>query len=902
MRTMNSGKMLMSAAAAVLMGLGLSAQAAERTRDAGEGDPAWQPAPSPLMTRWGKTVRPDNVLPEYPRPQMVRKEWRNLNGLWEFDVGKPDDAAPVDKTLPRQILVPFAMESALSGIRETAEWVWYRRTFEVPAAWRGQRVLLHFGAVDWDSTVIVNGKEIGTHRGGYDPFTLDLTDALTSHGPQELIVRVADPMRNQSSGKQLRNAFHKPSNSIFYTSVTGIWQPVWLEPVPTVSIQELQLTPDVDAEVLRVKVGGRGATGRETVEVVALSQGREVGRGAGKVGDEINVPVRQPQLWSPDNPFLYDLKVTLQSDTVESYFGMRKVSIGKDDRGITRVLLNNKFTFMMGALDQGFWPDGIYTAPTDEALRFDIEFAKRIGLNLLRKHVKVEPDRWYYWADRLGVLVWQDMPAFSAIVPGYAEEMSRIITAFRNHPSIVLWVMQNESQQTTETLTTAVAVARKSDPSRPVIAISGCPDDGFGDIKDRHQYPHPSSYTPTDRQAVVLGEWGKLGTLGNVPGHDWLEIALNKTYPAWSASSEKQDLLYEQQLQNLWQLVHTPGLSGSVWTQLTDIEGECNGYITYDREVIKNNVERIAAANLGYVAPSALPDQRLQHWGMNSKDTLRGLFVDTQTVTLFTPRPEAEIRYTLDGTEPNATSLRYTQPLVLTGTTAIKAKSFWPARPPSITAEFVYRKVTEFQSGTTFGKFEPGVSCQYIREQQVIASETLPGIAFHPAPPFERKPMDRYVWKGVICIPREGVYTFTRPAAQMKLTVGGSEVFPGHGGKPIFVGDWETPGQLALQAGCHRFEAEWIVSPNTHYYVTDCAIRVEGPGLEKQTIPAAWLKHDPLENSGTTCTTRVEGPGLEQQTPSGLPLGWITDAVEGQSVEDSQTGSPLEAKDGESKK
>ena len=892
----------MSAAAAVLMGLGLSAQAAERTRDASEGDPAWQPAPSPLMTRWGKTVMPDNVLPEYPRPQMVRKDWLNLNGLWEFEVGKPDGPTPVGKTLPRQILVPFPMESALSGIRETAEWVWYRRTFEVPAAWRGQRVLLHFGAVDWETTVIVNGKEVGTHRGGYDPFTVDLTDALTSHGPQELIVRVADPMGNQSSGKQLRNAFHKSSMSIFYSCVTGIWQPVWLEPVPAVSIQELQLTPDVDAEVLRVKVGGRGATGRETVEVVALSQGREVGRGAGKLGDEINVPVRQPQLWSPDNPFLYDLKVTLQSDTVESYFGMRKVSIGKDDRGITRLLLNNKFTFMMGALDQGFWPDGIYTAPTDEALRFDIEFAKRIGLNLLRKHVKVEPDRWYYWADRLGVLVWQDMPAFSANVRGYAEEMPRIITAFRNHPSIVLWVMQNESQQTTETLTTAVAVAKKSDPSRPVIAISGCPDDGFGDIKDRHQYPGPSSYTPTDRQAVVLGEWGKLGTLGNVPGHDWLEIALNKTYPAWPASSEKQDLLYEQQLQNLWQLVHTPGLSGSVWTQLTDIEGECNGYITYDREVIKNNVERIAAANLGYVAPSALPDQRLHHWGMKLKPTLRGLFADTQTVTLFTPRPEAEIRYTLDGTEPNATSPRYAQPLVLTGTTTIKAKSFWPDRPPSITAEFVYRKVTEFQPGTTFGKLEPGVSCQYIREQQVIALATLPGIAFHPAPPFERKPMDRYVWKGVICIPREGVYTFTRPAAQMKLTVGGSEVFPGHDGKPIFVGDWQGPGQLALQAGCHRFEAEWIVSPNTYYYVTDCAIRVEGPGLKEQTIPAAWLKHEPLENSGTTCAPRVEGPGLEQQTPSGLPLGWITDAVEGQSVEDSQTESPLKTGNGKGKK
>ncbi|MCY2990663.1 MAG: chitobiase/beta-hexosaminidase C-terminal domain-containing protein [Planctomycetota bacterium] len=787
---------------------------------------SWKPAKPVLMTRWGKTVTPENVLPEYPRPQMVRREWQNLNGLWEFAVGAPDDAAPVGKTLARRILVPFPMESALSGIGETAECVWYRRTFEVPAGWKGQRALLHFGAVDWETTVFVNGKEAGKHSGGYDPFTFDITDALTPGGPQELIVRVSDPMMpGQAGGKQSRTLFLKPRGSIFYSCVTGIWQTVWLEPVPAVSIQDLQLTPDVDAAVLRVKVAGRGGAGNESLEVVTLSQGREVGRATGKPGEEITVPVRQPRLWSPDDPFLYDLKVTLQSDVVESYFAMRKVSIGKDERGITRILLNNKFTFMMGSLDQGFWPDGIYTAPTDEALRFDIDFAKRIGLNLARKHVKVEPERWYYWCDKLGLLVWQDMPAFSTGVKGYEEEMPRIIAARRNHPCIVLWIMQNETFCATETLMKAVAVAKQSDPTRPATAVSGCPDFGIGDIKDRHHYSGPSSYTPTDRH------------------HDWFEIVLKKTYPAWPAISEqlKLDLRHEQHLQALWQLVHTPGLSGSAWTQLTDIEGECNGFITYDREVIKNNVARIAAANRGYVAPAALPDVRFD---AKSDDSLHGIFVDTQTVTLVTPRPEAEIRYTLDGSEPNANSPRYAQPIVLTGTTAIKAKSFWPDYPPSITAEFLYRKVTEFQPGAACAKLEPGVSCQYFRQQQVIASATLPGIAFHPAPPFKRQPMDRYMWKGVICIPREGLYTFTRPAAEMKFTIGWRIVFPGHGGRSIHVGDWESPGQIALQAGCHRIEAEWIISPATQYFVADCAIQIEGPGVEKQPIPAALLKHE----------------------------------------------------------
>ena len=811
--------------------------------------PSWKPANPVLMTRWGKTVTPENVLPEYPRPQMVRKEWRNLNGLWEFAIGKPDEPVPVGKTLARQILVPFPMESALSGVRETAEFVWYRRTFEVPTAWRGQRLLLHFGAVDWEATVFVNGKEVGKHWGGYDPFSCDITDALTQAGPQELIVSVSDPMQGQAAGKQSRKLFLKPSGSIFYECVTGIWQTVWLEPLPSAHVASLKIIPDVDQGAVRVTV--LATTGKDDGNLQASIEvydgPKQIGSVTGRPDEELLVKIPGAKLWSPDSPYLYDLKVTLgpqqaphPSDEVASYFAMRKVSIGKDERGITRILLNNKFTFMMGSLDQGYWPDGLYTAPTDEALRFDIEFAKRIGLNLARKHVKVEPERWYYWCDKLGLLVWQDMPAFSIGAKGYEEEMPRIIASRFNHPCIVLWVMSNENPSTTERLEKQVAVAKNSDPTRPVTADSGCPDFGIGDIKDRHHYPGPSSYTPTDQQAAVLGEWG--GTAGYVPGHDWFEIVLKKTYPAWTASSvSKNALTHEKRLQALWQLVYSPGLSGSVWTQLTDIEGECNGFITYDREVIRNDVARIASANLGYVAPAALPDVRFDP---TADGTLHGLFVDTQRVTLVTPRPEGEIRYTLDGTEPNANSPRYAQPIQLSGTTTIKAKSFWPDRPPSITAEFLYQKVTEFQPGATFAKLEPGVLCQYVREEQVIESATQPEIAFHPAPPFKRKPMDRYVWKGVICIPRDGLYTFNRPAAEMKISIGGRVLFAGHGGRNIHVGDWEAPSQIALQAGCHYIEAEWIVSPATQYFVVNCAIHIEGPGIAKQPIPAAWLKHE----------------------------------------------------------
>ena len=388
---------------------------------------SWQPAEGPLKTRWAKDVSPKNAHPEYPRPQLVRKEWLNLNGLWDLAITSKE-AKP--EGFPMQILVPFPVESALSGVRKAVsekDRLWYRRSFEVPAKWRGQRVWLHFGAVDFEATVLVNGKKVGQHRGGYDGFSFDITDALGKSGPNDLVVAVWDPTDagTQPRGKQVR----KP-NGIWYTSTSGIWQTVWLEPVNAASIKDLRITPDVDNSTVRVQPVTTATLRGCVVEVTVRDGARHVCAASGIPGEQIILPIKPARLWSPENPHLYGLEATLKLghrtlDKVESYFGLRKISLGKDEKGFTRLLLNNKPYFQFGPLDQGFWPDGIYTAPTDEALRYDIEMTRTLGFNLARKHVKIEPDRWYYWCDKLGLLVWQDMPSGDKYISGQAPDITR---------------------------------------------------------------------------------------------------------------------------------------------------------------------------------------------------------------------------------------------------------------------------------------------------------------------------------------------------------------------------------------------------------------------------------------------------------------------------------------------
>ncbi|HWG42419.1 MAG TPA: glycoside hydrolase family 2 TIM barrel-domain containing protein [Gemmataceae bacterium] len=578
----------------------------------------WQPAKGPLMTRWAKDVKADKPHPEYPRPQMQRERWLNLNGIWQLAFAKKEDAVPTGKDLAERILVPFPVESALSGVMKHGDRLWYRRLFTVPKEWGSQRVLLHFGAVDWEAKVWVNGKEIGSHRGGYDAFTFDITEALKKEGEQEVIVGVWDPTDagTQPRGKQV----NKPGG-IFYTPTTGIWQTVWLEPVSQVYIEQMKIVPDMDKGEVHITLTGKGLIGNLQTWARVSEGEKEIATVNGGIGKELVLKVPDAKRWSPQSPFLYDLKVGVRgtrlgtNDEVQSYFGMRKISLGKDDKGVTRLLLNNKFVLQVGPLDQGFWPDGLYTAPTDEALKYDIEITKKLGFNMTRKHVKVEPARWYYWCDKLGLLVWQDMPSGDKSIGGndpdikrtpesakdYEEELKHMIDGLRNHPSIVMWVVFNEGWGQFDTAR-ITEWTKKYDPSRLVDCASGWTDRKVGDVHDIHVYPGPGSPPLEAKRAAVLGEFGGLGL--KVDGHTWE----NKTW-GYRGASSKEDLTrkYEKLLAGVYRLKDKPGLSAAVYTQITDVETEGNGLLTYDRAVIKVDLERVAAVNKGDL--SRVPEQ-----------------------------------------------------------------------------------------------------------------------------------------------------------------------------------------------------------------------------------------------------------------------------------------------------
>ena len=471
-----------------------------------------QAAPSHIRTRWTSQVSSTNPLPEYPRPQLVRTAWTNLNGQWDYAVTSRGTTPPT--MWDGKILVPFPVQSQLSGVERAvndSQQLWYHRTFQVPAAPRGRRQLLHFGAVDWEATVYVNGVKVGEHRGGYDPFTFDITAALRSTGPQDLVVSVWDPTNKgpQPRGKQVL----KPGG-IWYTAVTGIWQTVWLEPTSAGYITALTATPDIDAGTVKIDYTVTGMATDGPVFVAITSEGKSIAQVRAILGTPIVVKIPLPRLWSPSDPFLYDLRVTVAGDTVTSYFGMRKISVGHDSAGITRLFLNNAPLFQYGTLDQGWWPDGLYTAPTDEALRFDIEATRRLGFNMIRKHVKVEPARWYYHADKIGMLVWQDMPSGdNNTAEGkkeYEVELHHVVDAVRNYPSIVMWVPFNEGwgQHDTER---HVAWLKSYDPTRLVNNSSGWTDTKVGDVSDVHDYPGPGMPSLEPARAAVLGEFGGLG-------------------------------------------------------------------------------------------------------------------------------------------------------------------------------------------------------------------------------------------------------------------------------------------------------------------------------------------------------------------------------------------------------
>ncbi len=570
----------------------------------------WKMAPVSLSTQWAKQVSPQNALPEYPRPQMTRANWQSLNGLWSY--GLTDAAtASAPAAMSDQILVPFVYESALSGVGKPSiptQKLWYKRSFTVPAAWKGQRVLLHFGAVNYDASVMLNGQSIGAHTGGYDAFSFDITPQLKP-GQNELIVGVVNPVKADVADAQPLGKQRLHPGGIFYTAATGIWQSVWLEPVPAARIESLKIAPDVDASSLRVTVISEGAAPLNAPVTVTVSDGAKVvATKKGTANTELTIPISNSVLWSPETPHLYGVKVQMGTDSVSSYAAMRKISMVKDAQGRTVLGLNNKPYLQVGALDQGYWPDGIYTAPTDDALKYDIVAAKNMGWNLLRKHAKVEPDRWYYWTDKLGMLVWQDMPSMfggpngalsDAAKTQFDTEWKEIIREHYNSPSIVVWTTFNEGwgQHDTERV---VAETKQWDSTRLVNNASGWVDRNVGDIHDTHAYPGPWSNEPEATRAAVNGEFG--GITADL-GHRWKNEANVMGYGSTLGSSWLATKRFQNLMKTAYKLHADRGTSAFVYTQLTDVEQEINGALTYDRSVTKLDPKIMAAANKGEFLP-----------------------------------------------------------------------------------------------------------------------------------------------------------------------------------------------------------------------------------------------------------------------------------------------------------
>lgn len=587
---------------------------------------AWKPVPGKIASPWAEKVDAAAPLPEYPRPHMVRSQWTNLNGPWQYAI-LPKAAEAIPAQTQGTILVPFAVESSLSGVGKTVgadSLLWYKRTVNVPEA-KGKKLLLHFGAVDWQCTVFVNGRQVGEHKGGYDPFSVDITAALKKGKAQEIAVRVWDP---SDSGPQPRGKQVKNPHAIWYTPVTGIWQTVWLEVVPPTYIAATKQTPDIDAGVLNAEATVEGAQPGDRVRITAWEGSTKLAEQTVDANSAVSLPVANAKWWTPANPFLYDLTFTVMRkgkaiDEVRSYFAMRKISMAPDKAGIQRMLLNNKFLFQYGPLDQGWWPDGLYTAPTDEALKFDIEKTKEMGFNMIRKHVKVEPARWYTHCDKLGILVWQDMPSGDMgnrweSRPGvygiasdkdrtaeseqiFRTEWKEIMTDFHNFPSIVVWVPFNEAwgQFKTREITEWTA---KQDPSRLVNSASGGNFENTGHIIDLHNYPDPAMPDPElfgKGRILVLGEFGGLGL--PVENHTWQDKN-NWGYQSFK-NKEELEKRYAEFINRLPHLIQK-GLSAAVYTQTTDVEIETNGLMTYDRKVIKIPADRLRSLHTKLYDPS----------------------------------------------------------------------------------------------------------------------------------------------------------------------------------------------------------------------------------------------------------------------------------------------------------
>ena len=598
---------------------------------------SWAPAGNRIKTKWAEEVSPTNAHPEYPRPQMLRPEWKSLNGLWDYAVTPKSEARP--KTFDGKILVPFAIESSLSGVGKALtpdDALWYSTTFSVPSNWKGKRLILNFDAVDWKAEVFVNDIKVGSHTGGYTRFSLDVTPYV-KNGSNSLVVRVEDASDNdfQPRGKQV-----KDPRGIWYTSVSGIWQSVWIEPVAPAHITDYNVVSSVADKAINVTVDAAGVQEGDVVKVFLLDGGigystetanaakpaadgmySVLTSGMAVPGGTVTLNVRNPKLWSPESPYIYGLDIQILRagkviDRVAAYAPMREVPAYRKNGNTLLMGLNGEGLFQLGPLDQGWWPDGLYTAPTDEALKFDIQKTKDFGFNMIRKHVKVEPDRWYYYCDQLGMIVWQDMPSFAVskkwgmyyygegedwpaspeAKANYYKEWGEILNQFKKFQCIAVWVPFNEAWSQFDTKD-VVAFTKRTDPTRLVNQSSGGSwEEGVGDILDNHHYPYPAFRMWDKNMINVLGEYGGIGF--PVQGHLW-QADKNWGYVQYKSGDEVL-AEYADFAEQLKQLIKQ-GCSAAVYTQTTDVEIEVNGLMTYDRKVIKMDENKLRAVNEGII-------------------------------------------------------------------------------------------------------------------------------------------------------------------------------------------------------------------------------------------------------------------------------------------------------------
>jgi hypothetical protein len=795
---------------------------------------SWKLADNPILTKWATDVDPLKPWLQYPRPDMVRNKWINLNGLWDYAITTKD-------TKPEKwdgsILVPYPVESAISGVKKRVsekENLWYKRSFKIPASWGKKRILLNFEASDWETIVWVDGKEVGKHRGGYDPFTFDITESLSKHKIHELMVSVWDPTNKgtQPRGKQVSSP-----GSIWYTPTTGIWQTVWIEPVNESYISSFRTVTNADNGTITFKSDVINA-GTNSLAFTIKKDGKKIAAVSGNADNEVTVKIEDPILWSVENPFLYDITIELKDgnktmDFVTSYTGIRKISIGKTADGFTRMLLNNEFVYQNGPLDQGFWPDGIYTPPTEKAMVYDLEMTKKMGFNMLRKHVKVENRIFYYWCDKLGILVWQDMPSGDRSISGnrpdiekseeatkqFEFELKRMIETKYNHPSIIMWVPFNEGWGQFETGRITQLIA-DYDPTRLVNSASGWTDRGTGDLKDIHNYPDPVVPPAEEKRAIVLGEFGGLGL--PVQGHTWEQRN-------WGYRNMEDTLQLLSKYESYYDLVHkfvkNNGLSATIYTQTTDVETETNGLMTYDRKINKMGIENVFNANNNIIPPSLVSPVRM--------------FTENYSAELVNNRPGGKIFYTTDGSEPDENSMQYSEPFVLSQTSTIKAFTKWADAKSRVTSYKVEKK--EVMPAASVGKLKPGLKASVydgrftvmpdFNTLKPVKTKTVPGV-FHTVA--GKDSFFGIVFEGYILIPADGVYgLFINSDDGSKMVLDDNEIVMNDG----IHGMKEEGKHYPLAKGYHKLRIEYFQGEGG----VGLEFLVEAPGQQKSVVPATWL-------------------------------------------------------------